>query len=136
MTRLFSLVLFWLLLARPALADGDASRLFAEGRELAKRGDHAAACQAFIESYALEPAVGTLLNLARCDEELGAPARAWVKYREVIQRSGSVPEARVLVYRSDAPSDPPAFALGDAALFHAERSEQRGWLQRAVIEWR
>jgi hypothetical protein len=51
-------------------------------------------------------------------------------------RAGSVPEARVLVYRAGAAADPPAFALTDGALFHADRIEQRGSLRRAAIEWR
>jgi hypothetical protein len=51
-------------------------------------------------------------------------------------RTGSVPEARVLVYRAGAAADPPAFALADGALFHADRSEHRGSLRRAAIDWR
>jgi hypothetical protein len=51
-------------------------------------------------------------------------------------RTGSVPEARVLVYRGAVATDPPAFALADGALFHADRIEQRGSLRRAAIDWR
>jgi hypothetical protein len=51
-------------------------------------------------------------------------------------RAGSTPEARVLVYRAGAAADPPAFALADNALFHADRIEQRGSLRRAGIDWR
>jgi len=51
-------------------------------------------------------------------------------------RTGSTPEARVLMYRAGAAADPPAFALADNALFHADRIEQRGSLRRASVDWR
>jgi hypothetical protein len=51
-------------------------------------------------------------------------------------RSGTPPEARVLVYRGGAASDPPALALTDAALFYADRIEQRGLLRRAAVGFR
>jgi len=45
--------------------------LFREGREEARRGNHAAACPKFRASYALDPAIGTLLNIADCAEREG-----------------------------------------------------------------
>jgi hypothetical protein len=80
-----------LLLSAPSVhAQSSAEGLFQDGRKAAKRGDHATACRLFAESYAQDPAVGTLLNLARCDEELGRLAAAWRRYREVIERSPGV----------------------------------------------
>ena len=59
-----------------------AQRLFDEGRALDVRGLHDEACSKFVESEALEPAVGTLLNLATCADRRGATATAWQRYRE------------------------------------------------------
>lgn len=63
-------------------ADGTlADRLFAEGRALQSLGRYDEACVKFDASEALEPAVGTLLNLADCAERAGATATAWQRYR-------------------------------------------------------
>jgi hypothetical protein len=51
--------------------------LFQDGRRLMKARDFAAACGKFEESLRLDPASGTLLNLADCEEQLGRTASAW-----------------------------------------------------------
>src|SRR5688572_15173841 len=56
---------------------GAAEALFRAGREAAKRGDHVTACVKFSESNRLEPTLGTQLNLALCEEELGNLLKAW-----------------------------------------------------------
>jgi hypothetical protein len=61
-----------------------AEALFREGREAAKRGDAAAACGHFAESQRLDPAPGTLLNIADCEEKLGKIASAWAHLREAL----------------------------------------------------
>jgi hypothetical protein len=48
-----------------------AETLFREGRKAADAGDHATACAKFAESLKLEPAPGTLLNVADCEERGG-----------------------------------------------------------------
>lgn len=63
-----------------------ADELFQKGREAAKRGDQAAACAFFGDSYALDPAVGTLFNLAYCEETLGRVATAWTHYKTLEER--------------------------------------------------
>src|SRR5438552_14501087 len=63
----------------PATADA----LFRAGREAADHGDSATACARFGESYRLDPAVGTLLNLADCEVALDRLADAWEHYRRV-----------------------------------------------------
>jgi hypothetical protein len=60
-------------LAAPALAQlgsrsSEAERLFREGRALVDKGDFANACPKFAESEKLDPAPGTLLSLADCEE--------------------------------------------------------------------
>jgi hypothetical protein len=57
----------------PARADA----LFKEGRQAFDRKDFPAACARFEESQRADPAAGTLLNLALCEEKLGKllPAR-------------------------------------------------------------
>jgi tetratricopeptide (TPR) repeat protein len=72
-----------------ALADGSrdpraAETLFRSGREAFKRGDFAAACEHFADSQRLDPAPGTALNLAECEERLGHIASASRHLREAI----------------------------------------------------
>jgi hypothetical protein len=56
----------------------EAEQLFREGRRLVQAGDYPAACPKFAESERIEPAPGTLLNLADCEEH----ARQLVSARE------------------------------------------------------
>lgn len=63
----------------PAAADA----LFREGRADMKKKDYAAACPKFAESQRLDPAPGTLLNLAQCEEALGKTASAVQHYKDV-----------------------------------------------------
>ncbi|MFO0660816.1 MAG: hypothetical protein U0165_13430 [Polyangiaceae bacterium] len=72
--------------AQPTAQDPIAAEaLFTEGRALAKKGDFAAACPKFAESFRLDPAPGTLLNLADCEEATGKIASAWLHYRQVAE---------------------------------------------------
>lgn len=79
------------LAAHVAQADEDkvkrADALFAEGRALLKTDLHAG-CAKLSESYALNPqAIGTLLNVALCDEKMGRIASAAAKYAEARDRA-------------------------------------------------
>lgn len=67
---------------------GAADVLFREGRKAMQAGSYAVACPKFHESYRLDPAPGTLLNLGDCQEKLGHLASAWQFFREAEQRLG------------------------------------------------
>jgi hypothetical protein len=53
---------------------------FRLGRASADAGDYSRACVQFAESLRLDPAPGTLLNLADCEEHLGRFATAWESF--------------------------------------------------------
>jgi hypothetical protein len=62
--------------ARAEPLEERASLLFAAGREAMKREDYPAACANFDESQRLDPSLGTVLNLAVCEERQGHLTRA------------------------------------------------------------
>ncbi|HLK41607.1 MAG TPA: hypothetical protein VKU41_32890 [Polyangiaceae bacterium] len=84
----------WLALALAGLASRGAlaqprdpltaDALFREGRKAADAGDYASACPEFAESLRLDPAPGTLLNLADCEEHQGKIGSAWSHFRQLL----------------------------------------------------
>ena len=76
----------------PSMARADdnsalAERLFIEGRTLTESGKVEQACDKFAESYRLDAALGTLLNLAECQTVLGRTASAWAHFRELAEKA-------------------------------------------------
>ena len=71
----------WAQTRDPAAAEA----LFLAGRDAAERGDWATACPKFAESDRLDPAAGTRINLADCEEHLHQPAAAWQHWREALE---------------------------------------------------
>jgi hypothetical protein len=68
--------------------------LFQEGRRLMKNREFAAACPKLEESFRLDPALGTLVNLASCEEELGHTASAWQHWRAAADQLDSTDKRR------------------------------------------
>ncbi|MEZ4227185.1 MAG: hypothetical protein R3B13_39970 [Polyangiaceae bacterium] len=82
-------------LPAPAWADSaSAEALFRAGRDAAKAGDWAAACKSFHESNRLDPAPGTQLNIADCEEKQGHIATAWTFYKQVAEQLAESDERR------------------------------------------
>lgn len=60
----------------------EATKLFEEGRDLAKQQKWAEACERFGRSLALDPAPGTKLNFADCLEKQGRVRAGWLMFEE------------------------------------------------------
>ncbi len=106
--------------AQPSQQQTQAIARFDEGRTLMKDGKFAAACTAFEQSQELDPASGTLYNLAGCYVKVGKLASAWGAYRELSERDtnatrradatkqagGLAPRLpRLVITAPDAPAD-------------------------------
>lgn len=75
-----------MLVARAALADNPsvAQALFEDGKRLMSEGNTSAACAKFAESQRLDPAGGTLMNLAACHMKEGKTASAWAEFKDAL----------------------------------------------------
>jgi hypothetical protein len=64
-----------------------AESLFRQGRALMDKGDYSTACVKLSESFSQDPATGTLLALAVCQDRAGQTASAWATYADVVARA-------------------------------------------------
>jgi hypothetical protein len=71
-----------------------ATELFTQGREMLKTGDFDKACPLFAESLRLDPAVGTALNLAECEERRGHLASALRGWQQAINLAEATQDER------------------------------------------
>ncbi len=70
--------------ASPARNPAAAQALFEEAQRRVAAGDYEQACAKFKASHALDPAGGTLLNLADCLERQGRLASAWSTFKDAL----------------------------------------------------
>ncbi len=85
----------------PAAADA----LFKQGRAAMDAGDFKAACVKFYESNRLDPAIGTVFNIADCEEQQGHVATAWTRFQEVAQELPPSDERRPIALKRVAALD-------------------------------
>jgi tetratricopeptide (TPR) repeat protein len=90
---LFSL----LLLAGVSGADNKskADALFKQGKKLMAEKRYADACDAFEQSFKLDPVVGAQLNVAKCYEEWGKLGRAFAAYQDAEKLARETKDRRV-----------------------------------------
>jgi hypothetical protein len=98
--RLFGALFLWSIVsaAEPTThttvtASVTAEQLFRDGRTLMLAGQQSEACPKFAESQRLDPAVGTLINLGVCYQEIGKTASAWLTLREAVLAAGHMSDA-------------------------------------------
>lgn len=58
---------------------------FQKGRDAMSEEDFETACQMFAESLALDPAVGTVMNLATCEEKRGHLTASWERWHQALR---------------------------------------------------
>ena len=75
--------------------------LFNDGQKLFDAGKVHEACDKFQESYAQDPAIGTMINLARCHEKEGKTASAWAEYKTVETLASRTNQAQRQQYAHD-----------------------------------
>lgn len=73
--------------AEPSAREAIAEALFRSGQTLLEAGQVDEACEKLAESHRIEPALGTLLNLAVCHERQGRTATAWAELAQAAARA-------------------------------------------------
>jgi len=88
-----------------------AKQLWEDGRKLAAAGKYQQACDEFTKSYALDPAVGTELNLGDCQEHLGHLAIAFHLFEDAAKKDTDADRIKYARGRADALTDKLATAV-------------------------
>lgn len=92
-------------MAQSAADKATAQALFDTAKQLLKEGKYSEACPKFAESQRLDPAPGTLLNLADCYERSGMTASAWATWLEAAaatHNAGQAERERMARERAEA----------------------------------
>lgn len=71
--------------SKPSSDPAAAEALFQKGREAMAVEDYDAACQFFLESLSLDQAVGTVMNLATCEEKRGHLTASWERWHQALR---------------------------------------------------
>jgi serine/threonine-protein kinase len=128
MRRAVALVLALLVfpVCRKAAADGSgvatAQALFDEARRDMEAGRYTKACPKFASSYALDPGLGTQLNLAVCYEKNGQTATAWATFKDAAAAAAKAGEtAREQMARAHAAALEPKLASLSITVPHEAR---------------
>src|SRR5512140_2089839 len=88
-----------LLLAVAGSASADnkskADQLFKQGKKLMGEKKYSEACEAFEQSFKLDPGIGGELNVAKCYEEWGKLGRAYKAYEKAREMAVEAKDDRV-----------------------------------------
>jgi hypothetical protein len=99
-----------------------AEELFRQGRAASEKNDFNTACAKFRESNRLDPAVGTVFNIADCEEKLGRLATSWTLFQEVVQRLPPADNRRAIAEQRAGKLEPRVPKLS-IRLAHSDRSD-------------
>jgi len=108
--------------AQDARDPAAAEELFRQGRAASEKKDYASACAKFRESNRLDPAVGTVFNIADCEEKLGRLATSWTLFQEVVQRLPATDDRRSIAEKRAQKLEPRVPKL-TVHLSHSERTD-------------
>jgi len=125
-------VLGWV--ERPLMGGGAATRAFLLELDAEARG--VGEPIAIASSSGDPSALRLYCDGNRCQGALDARPPEGTAIEAFEWEPSSAPRAQLLAYRASASADPPAFALADGAIFHADRVERRGLLRRLGVSWR
>src|SRR6185437_16226487 len=95
------------ILAQPALAQPSstdlalAKVLFEDGRKAMADGKIDEACAKLGQSHAIEPALGTLLNLAVCHDKQGKTASAWAEFNAAAELAAKSNETKRVAFATE-----------------------------------
>jgi hypothetical protein len=98
-----------------------AEQMFREGQQLLRQGHFSQACEKLAASQRLDPAIGTLMNLAYCHELEGKTASAWSEYSDAAAQAAHASEPQRA-----------AFAREHAAALEPTLSKMRVDIQQAI----
>jgi hypothetical protein len=108
--------------AQDARDPAAAEALFRQGRAASEQQDFNTACAKFRESNRLDPAVGTVFNIADCEEKLGRLATSWTLFQEVVQRLPPADNRRAIAEQRASKLEPRVPKLS-IHLAHTDRTD-------------